>query len=69
VFNFYQEAQLLTPEMHIKIREFQERLDPQNLPKEVAASGNFVCGSQINRQKVMQRYLQHFGGQQFYQQQ
>jgi hypothetical protein len=55
--------------MHIKIREFQERLDPQNLPKEVAASGNFVCGSQINRQKVMQRYLQHFGGQQFYQQQ
>jgi len=41
--------------MHAKIRELKEKLEPNNIPSEVALSRNFICGSSINREQFLQK--------------
>ena len=43
------------PEEIQKIQSFKERLEPQNLPPELVASGDYICGTQISKQEIWRR--------------
>ena len=61
-----QEAQLLTsPEELEKIQLLKERFEPSNLPLELIQSGEYICGTLINKQEVWRKHQDLFRRQHY----